>query len=69
MLWVKPYGKGRVMHMSLGHREDVWLNRRYRASLVGGIKWLLGEEPGDATPNPELSAAEQTIAEKAFAAQ
>lgn len=29
------------------------------ASLLGGIKWILGREPGDATPNPELSAGEE----------
>ncbi len=65
ILWVKNYGKGRVMHMSMGHREDVWTNPQYQASLVGGIRWLLGKEEGDATPNPELSAAEQKLAEKA----
>ncbi len=54
--WVKEYGEGKVMHMSLGHREDVWTNQKYRQSLLGGIKWMLGLEPGKAEPNPELSA-------------
>ena len=27
--WVKNYGDGKVMHMSLGHREDVWTNPKY----------------------------------------
>ena len=62
VLWVKDYGKGRVMHMSLGHREDVWTNPTYQASLIGGVRWLLGLEPGDATPNPELSAEQEKIA-------
>ncbi len=26
-------------------------------SLLGGIKWMLGLEPGDATPNPDVSSA------------
>lgn len=65
VLWVKDYGQGRVMHMSLGHREDVWTNPKYQRSLIGGIKWLLKLEPGDATPNPELSAEEQRRAEQA----
>ncbi|TWU00537.1 Trehalose utilization [Botrimarina colliarenosi] len=69
ILWVKDYGKGRVVHMSLGHREDVWTNPTYQESLIGGVKWLLGVEPGDATPNPELSAAEQQLAEAAAEAE
>ncbi|MEQ8847157.1 family 16 glycoside hydrolase [Botrimarina sp.] len=68
VLWVKDYGRGRVMHMSLGHREDVWTNPRYQESLIGGIEWLLGLRPGDATPNPELSAEEQRAAEQAAGA-
>jgi type 1 glutamine amidotransferase len=60
--WVKQYGDGKVMHMSLGHREDVWTNPKYMESLLGGVKWILGHEPGDATPNPELSAAQEAKA-------
>ena len=62
ILWVKNYGKGKAMHMSLGHREDVWTNETYMASLLGGMKWMLGLEEGDATPNPELSAAQEAKA-------
>ena len=47
------------MHMSLGHRDDVWTNETYMKSLAGGVKWMLGLEKGDATPNPELSAAQE----------
>jgi type 1 glutamine amidotransferase len=65
ILWVKNYGDGKVMHMSLGHNEAVWANDTYRASLLGGIKWALNLEPGDATPNPELSAAEEAKAKAA----
>ncbi|HUG69288.1 MAG TPA: ThuA domain-containing protein [Pirellulaceae bacterium] len=68
ILWVKEYGQGKAMHMSLGHREDVWTNETYMASLLGGIKWILGQEPGDATPNPELSAGEEKKAKAAFEA-
>lgn len=56
VLWVKNYGDGKVMHMSLGHNESVWTNEKYLESMIGGIKWMLNQEPGDATPNPELSA-------------
>lgn len=66
--WVKEYGEGKVLHMSLGHREDVWTNPLYMESMLGGVKWILNKEPGDATPNPELSA-EQEAKARADAAQ
>jgi type 1 glutamine amidotransferase len=59
VLWVKNYGDGKVMHMSLGHNESVWENETYRESLLGGIRWILNLDEGDATPNPELSAAQE----------
>lgn len=68
ILWVKEYGKGKAMHMSLGHREDVWTNETYMASLLGGIKWMLGQEEGNATPNPQLSAREEEKAREAAGA-
>ena len=55
--WVKEYGEGKVFHMSLGHNEDVWPNPNYLQSMLGGIKWILGQEKGDATPNPDVSTA------------
>lgn len=64
--WVKNYGDGKVFHMSLGHNESVWENSKYRESLLGGIKWILGEVPGDATPNPDLSAAQEKKAKADF---
>jgi uncharacterized protein len=60
--WCKQFGNGKVFYTSLGHREDVWnpeeKNRKnsieiaeaYQKHIMGGIKWALGLEPGDATP-------------------
>lgn len=48
--WCKQYGEGKVFYTSLGHREDVWTNERYKKHILGGIKWSLGLEPGSATP-------------------
>ena len=59
ILWVKNYGDGKAMHMSLGHNESVWENKTYQESMLGGIKWILNLEEGDATPNPELSAEQE----------
>jgi uncharacterized protein len=55
--WVKQWGDGRVFYISLGHQEDVWANEKYMQSLLGGIKWVLCREEGDATPNPDVSTA------------
>lgn len=63
--WCKEYGKGRVFYTSLGHREDVWdpntpekfkrenskeVSELYQKHILGGIRWALGLEPGDAKP-------------------
>ncbi len=48
--WCKNYGKGKVFYTSLGHREDVWESEPYQKHILGGIKWALGLEKGDAQP-------------------
>lgn len=63
--WCKEYGKGKVFYTSLGHREDIWdddtppnfkrmnppeVSKAYQQHILGGIKWALGLEPGDAKP-------------------
>ncbi len=63
--WVKQYGEGRVFFTNLGHNNETWADKRMMESMTGGIRWILGKEPGDATPNPAVSKAEE---EKAKAA-
>lgn len=48
--WARAYGTGRVWYTSLGHREDVWESSPYQKHVLGGIRWALGLESGDATP-------------------
>jgi len=48
--WCKMEGQGKVFYTTLGHREDVWENPLYQQHILGGIRWALGLEPGDATP-------------------
>ncbi len=57
--WVKTYGDGKVFYTNLGHNTETWANKQFIASLLGGIKWVLGEEEGDATPNPEVSKVQE----------
>ena len=66
--WCRDYGEGKVFYISLGHDESVWTNPKYQQSLLGAIKWELNLEPADATPNPDVSKAQQKQAEEAYAA-
>jgi len=68
--WKKTYGSGRVIYTSLGHREDIWdptwrddkgnrknsseVAKAYQQHLLGAIKWALGLEAGDATPQTAI---------------
>jgi type 1 glutamine amidotransferase len=56
--WVKTWGDGRIFYTNLGHNTETWSNKTFIDSLLGGIKWVLGQEQGDATPNPEVSKAQ-----------
>ncbi len=73
--WARLYGGGRVWYTSLGHREDVWdadpnlkdrrnpvsVSQDYQKHILGGIRWALGIEKADATPQNlrvQLSDAE-----------
>ncbi len=46
--WARLYGKGRVFHSALGHREDVWDSAMFQDMVVGAIKWATGVAPGPA---------------------
>ena len=48
--WCKDFGTGKVFYTSLGHNEYVWAMPEYQKHILGGIKWALGLEKGDATP-------------------
>ncbi|HPQ16688.1 MAG TPA: ThuA domain-containing protein, partial [Bryobacteraceae bacterium] len=52
VIWVRNYGKGRVMYNGLGHVEAVWDRSDIQKMLVEHVKWLMGMVPGDATPRP-----------------
>jgi type 1 glutamine amidotransferase len=66
--WVKQYGDGNVFYTNLGHNTETWVNKLFIESLLGGIQWVMGLEQGDATPNPDVSKAQDEKA-KADAAQ
>ena len=42
LAWTKTYGRGRVIYTALGHEPGVWADERFRAHLLGAIRWALG---------------------------
>lgn len=66
--WVKEYGQGRVYFNNLGHNESSWTNKAYLDSITAAVKWIRGEIEADATPNPDVSAAQEEKARKDFEA-
>jgi uncharacterized protein len=52
LAWVKEYGKGKVFYTALGHRPEVWKDARFQKHMLGGLRYVMGLEEGDATPRP-----------------
>ncbi len=52
VMWARTYGKGRVLYDGLGHVEAVWDRPDIQKMWVDQVKWIMGLEPGDATPRP-----------------
>lgn len=63
--WAKNWGQGKVFFNNLGHNASTWTDKRFLKSTEGAIRWLMGLEQGDATPNPEVSQAEEAKAKAA----
>ncbi|MFH5804626.1 ThuA domain-containing protein [Alienimonas sp. DA493] len=57
VIWVREWGQGKVFYNNLGHREDTWTKQPFLDSILASLRWIRGEAEGDATPNPEVSAA------------
>lgn len=47
VVWAKQYGKGRVYNLTIGHREEVWDDPKFRELARGGIRWALGLVPAE----------------------
>lgn len=61
LIWVSELGKGRVYFNALGHREDVWTNPTFQASVIDAAKWAMGEGPTDAEPNFDKVVAKADV--------
>ena len=57
--WCHEVGKGKVFYTSMGHRRETWRDPRFQESLIGGLKWALGQAEGDATPSGKLAGKDK----------
>ena len=48
--WAKSYGKGRVYYSTLGHPKENWDDPRLQEMYTEAIKWAMGLESADITP-------------------
>lgn len=67
--WCKETGEGKMFYTNLGHNEATWTNPTFLKSIEGAVRWVAGIETGDATPNPEVSKAEEAKAKAAAPAE
>lgn len=49
--WVSTMGEGRIYYNAMGHREDVWEDADFQATVVAAATWAMGEGPAQAEPN------------------
>jgi type 1 glutamine amidotransferase len=49
--WCQDVGKGRTFYTSLGHRKEVWQDKRFQEHLFGGLNWAVKKAEGSATPS------------------
>jgi type 1 glutamine amidotransferase len=64
LAWVQEYGKGKVFYTALGHRSEVWKDERFQKHVLGGLRYVLGLEAGDARPRPPIEKLVDKLIEK-----
>lgn len=55
--WCRTWGDGKIFMNNLGHNNQTWTDQKFLDSTAAAVRWTLGLEAGDATPNPEVSKA------------
>jgi len=64
IIWCKTLGNGRIYYNGLGHREDVWRDPVFQASIVDAAEWALGDPEADAEPNFDKAVPKEIPAAK-----
>lgn len=44
LAWTNQFGRGRVFYTALGHREEVWRDERFQRHVLGGLRFIFGQE-------------------------
>ena len=57
--WAREWGEGRIFYTNLGHRNETWTNKTFLNSTEGAVRWVMGLENADVTPNPKVSQAQE----------
>jgi type 1 glutamine amidotransferase len=65
VMWAKQWGDGRIFYTNLGHNPGTWTDKRFLESTKIAVKWVTSQIDGDATPNPDVSAAQEKAAKAA----
>ncbi len=55
--WVKPWGKGKVFYLALGHNVAVCRNPFFKAMFIGGARWAADPKPDPETPIRKFAIA------------
>lgn len=50
--WIRPYGKGRVFHCTLGHAKTAYTNPTVMKHYLAGIQFAAGDLDADMSPRP-----------------
>lgn len=44
LAWTRSFGKGRAFYCALGHRPEVWRDKRFTGLVLRGIEWTIQKE-------------------------
>jgi len=63
--WCKQWGDGKIFYTNLGHNNSTWTDKRFLKSTEMAVRWMIGLESGEASPNPDVSAKQEAQAKAA----
>jgi|SRR6185503_3938509 len=66
--WVREYGRGRLFYTNLGHNDATWLDPKYQAHILTGIRYALRLQDALAAPNPDVQLAQHRHSIVSYAA-
>jgi type 1 glutamine amidotransferase len=55
LAWIHSYGKGRIFYSAIGHRTDIWWNKKILQFYLDGIQFAVGDLHADTTPSVQAA--------------